>query len=206
MSYRPSRQTLTALLFVSASILATATDARAQAYVAPLIGYDYGGDSGCPEISNCEDKKVNYGVGFGAMGAMFGIEQEIAYAQNFFGEAPGLQSSVLTVMSSLMIGPNLKVARPYFLVGMGLIKTNIELTPASLIGSLLGTDNNSFGWDVGGGVMIFFGPHIGIRGDIRHFHTFNDLDVLEELEQYGISFGGKKLSFGRAAAALVIQF
>ena len=29
----------------------------------PLYGYNFGGDAGCPQITDCEDKHANYGVG-----------------------------------------------------------------------------------------------------------------------------------------------
>ena len=184
-------------------LLLVTTTARAQGFVAPLIGYNFGGDSGCPEITNCEDKRLNYGVAFGGLNNVFGVEQEIAFANDFFGEAPGVSSSVLTIMSNVLFAPNMKVARPYFVMGMGLIKTDIELTPVSL----LSNDNNHFGWDIGGGLMIFFGGHIGIRGDVRFFHTFHDIEALEKLEEFGITFlGGTKLDFGRASAAVVFKF
>ena len=37
-------------------------EAQAQGFVSPLIGYDFGGDSGCPEIDECDDKSSNVGV------------------------------------------------------------------------------------------------------------------------------------------------
>ena len=84
-----------------------------------------------------------------------------------------------------------------------LIVPNVIPTPLSL----LSNDNNHFGWDIGGGLMIFFGGHIGIRGDIRFFHTFHDIEALDKLEEFGITFlGGTKLDFGRAAAAVVFKF
>ena len=201
MTQVPTSRWLNTVVFVSALFL-TAADAGAQGFVSPLIGYNFGGDAGCPEITNCEEKRINYGVAFGALNNVFGVEQEIAFANDFFGEAPGVSSSVLTVMTNWMVAPNLKVARPYFTMGIGLIKTDFELTPFSL----LSTNNNNFGWDIGGGLMIFFGDHFGVRGDIRHFHTFNEIEALQQLEQFGISFGGTKLDFGRAAAAVVIKF
>ena len=203
MTHRVTFRLLTLVLAAGASA-ATATDAHAQAYVAPLFGVDFGGDSGCPELTEipqCQDKQFNYGIAFGAMGGMVGIEQEIAYAHQFFGEAPGLSSSVLTVMSSVIVGPNLKVLRPYVLFGVGLIKTNIELTPSSLL--TLG--DNNFGWNTGAGLFIFFGSHFGIRGDIRYFHTFSNLDTVV-IQESGVTFGGTKLNFGRAAGAVVFQF
>jgi opacity protein-like surface antigen len=191
-----TRRWFTVGLVVVLATFAGAADARAQGYISPLLGYDFGGDSGCPDIDDCEDKKLNFGIALGAMGNVFGFEQEFAYAQDFFGESPGYSSSVLTVMSSIMVAPNLQVTRPYFLVGLGLIKTRVELEPSSILDS----DDNHFGWNIGGGLMIFFGDHVGIRGDIRYFHAFQDLEVL------GFELGDTKLDFGRAAGALVFKF
>jgi opacity protein-like surface antigen len=61
------------------------------------------------------------------------------------------------------------------------------------------TDQNDFGWDVGGGLMIFFGDNIGIRGDVRYFHSVELLNVL------GFETN-TKLDFGRASGAVVFKF
>jgi hypothetical protein len=194
--------TLSRFRFLSVATLAVvmslgiAADARAQGYISPFLGYDFGGDSGCPEVTDCEDKKLNVGVSLGAMNNVVGFEQEFAYARDFFGDAPGLESSVLTVMSNFMIVPNLGPIRPYALIGAGLIKTHVEFTPASIIDA----DNNHFGWDAGGGFMGFFGEHVGIRGELRFFRAFQDLELL------GLSIDGEKLDFGRASAGLIFKF
>jgi hypothetical protein len=168
----------------------------AQGFISPLLGYNFGGDAQCPELTNCEDKSLNWGVSLGTMGSVFGFEEEFGYTSDFFGEAPGFSSSVLTLMSNVMIVPRFGPVRPYVLGGIGLIKTEVELTP----GDLFSTDNNSLGWDFGGGVMILFGDHFGIRGDIRHFHSFSDLTLL------GLTLGTTKLDFGRASGAVVLAF
>lgn len=172
------------------------TPARAQGFVSPLIGYDFGGDSGCPEITGCEDKKLNVGVGLGTLGPVLGFELDISYARDFFGDAPGYSSSVLTVMGDVLLGPRIGPAQPYFAAGLGLIKSNIDFDVAALIEA----DNNHFGWNIGGGLMIFPAEHVGVRGDIRHFHAFQDLDVL------GIPLGNTKLDFSRASGAVVFRF
>lgn len=183
-------------VLLAAFILLPAESARAQGFISPLIGFNFGGDSGCPELTGCEEKRLNAGVSLGVLGSVFGFEEEFAYAKNFFGETPGISSSVLTVMTNVLLVPDIGPIRPYAVVGLGLIKTKIELTPASLLTS----DNNHFGWNLGGGLMIFFGDHVGIRGDIRYFHAFQDLEVL------GVPLGDTKLDFGRAAGALVLKF
>ena len=169
--------------------------ARAQAYIAPLIGFNFGGDANCPQITNCQEKRLNYGVGLGRMGNVLGFEEEFAYAKDFFGTAPSFNSSVLTVMSNGMFVPNVGPVRPYALFGLGLIKTHVDFTPTSL----LTTDNSNFGWDIGGGVIVG-GKHLGVRGDIRYFHSFQDQTIA------GFVLSDSKLNYGRAAVALMLMF
>jgi opacity protein-like surface antigen len=176
--------------------LGSATAARAQGFISPLIGYDFGGDAGCPNLSNCQDKTINASIAFGAMGSVLGVEEEVAYAPNFFGNAPGLSSSVLTLMSNAMLVPKMGPVRPYVLAGIGLIKTHVDLTTASV----LTTDNNNLGWDVGGGLIGFVGDHIGVRGDLRYFHSFQDRTFL------GFTLGNAKLTYGRASVGVVLKF
>ena len=99
-------------------------------------------------------------------------------------------------MGDVLLGPRIGPAQPYFATGLGLIKSNIDFDVAGL----LETNNNHFGWNIGGGVMIFLSEHVGVRGDIRHFHAFQDLDVL------GIPLGSTKLDFSRASGAVVFRF
>jgi len=182
-----------AVLALVASAIAPG-QAQAQGFVSPLIGYDFGGDSGCPEIDDCEDKSSNVGVSIGSFGALLGGEVELAYANDFFGDIPGVSSSVLTLMGNVMVAPRLGPARPYGVIGVGLIKSNVEFP------NLFESDNNQFGWDIGGGLIVLFTRHVGVRGDIRYFHAFQDLEVA------GISLGETKLDYGRAAGALVFSF
>ena len=177
-------------------LLSAASDLRAQSFISPFIGFNFGGDSGCPTISDCDDKRLNAGVGIGKMGSILGFELDLGYAKDFFGDAPAYSSSVVTVMGNVMIVPDLGPVRPYALAGLGILKTHVELTPDSLLNS----DNTDLGWDLGGGVFIFFGEHVGVRGDIRYFHSFQDLEVL------GVPLSETKLDFGRASAALALKF
>ena len=70
-------------------VCGAARAASAESFISPFLGYNFGGDAGCPEISNCENKSLNWGVAFGSIGSVFGTEAEISYAPNFFGEIPG---------------------------------------------------------------------------------------------------------------------
>ena len=175
--------------------LLTATGVRAQAFFSPFIGYDFGGDSGCHALTGCEEKKTNFGASFGSLGHVTGFEQEFAYAKNFFGSTSGDDSSVLTIMSNVMIAPKIGPVRPYGLFGVGLMKVNVNLTP----GALVSFTNNNFAWDAAAGIMVFFGDHFGIRGELRHFQSFQDLHIA------GFEIDNTKLDFGRASIAIVLK-
>ena len=175
---------------------AFASSAHAQGFVSPLLGYDFGGDSSCPTMTGCEDRKRNLGVSFGSLGPLFGSEFEIATASDFFGGTDVASSSVRTMMANVLLAPKFGPLRPYGLMGVGLFRAKVELPS----GSDDEITDNHFGWDVGGGVMVFFGRHFGIRGDLRYFHALQDLELA------GITLEDGKLDFGRAAAAVVLGF
>ena len=191
------RPLLVSLLGIALALGSAApAHADTKGFISPLIGYNFGGDATCPAITGCEDKRLNAGVSLGVMGNIFGFEEEFAYAKDFFGSALGLNSSVLTAMTNVMVVPNIGPIRPYGVAGVGLIKTHVELTPTSIFTS----DNNSFGWDLGGGLIIQFAPHVGVRGDLRYFHAFQDLSIL------GFTLKDTKLDFARAAGALMLMW
>jgi opacity protein-like surface antigen len=83
------------------------------------------------------------------------------------------------------------------LPGLGLIRSKAEVT----VGAEADEAQNDFGYDVGGGVMIFFGKHVGARADVRYFHSFNVLHLLD-LD----SLRDNKLDFGRFSAGVVFKF
>jgi len=172
--------------------------ARAQGYISPLIGFNFGGNTNnCLTITGCQDKHANYGVSLGKMGSVLGFEEEFAYAPDFFGTSPNQSSSVLTVMSNVMFVPNVGPIRPYALVGLGLVRTNVQFTPTSLL--VNDATNNSFGWDIGGGVIVG-AKHLGVRGDVRYFHSFSDLSIA------GVVLTNPQMNFGRVSAALMLMF
>jgi opacity protein-like surface antigen len=125
----------------------------------------------------------------------------LGYTKNFFGETSNQTSNVLTFMSNFMLAPKIGPVQPYGLAGLGLIRTTVEGVGAS-------SDQNQFGWDLGGGLMVFFGEHIGVRGDARFYHSFQVLDFtnVPGLTNLIPGLGGNKLDYGRAAAAVVFKF
>ena len=179
-------------------LLAGATPARAQGYVAPLIGYDFGGNAGCQQVSNCQDKRTNIGVAFGKMGTILGFEEEFADAKNFFGQVGTQESSVLTAMSNIMLVPAIGPVHPYGLFGMGLMKTHVGFNRTDVENF----DNTGLAYNTAFGATVIFLHHVGIRGDIRHFHSTKSFTI----PFIAATPASEKLSFSRVSGALVLAF
>jgi hypothetical protein len=177
-------------------LLGVAHQAEAQGFISPFIGYNFSGDSGCPEITNCSNKHSNYGVGFGAIGSVVGFEAEIGHTNDFFGSSPNQSTSVFTFMTNLMLAPKFGPVQPYGEAGGGLMRTSVESVGQN-------TDQSQVAWDIGGGIIGYFSRNIGIRGDVRYFHSFQvaDFSLFP-----GLLPNGQKLNFGRASIAAFFKF
>jgi opacity protein-like surface antigen len=171
--------------------------ALAQGFISPSFGYNFGGDAGCLQAIDCEDKNWNFGVSMGALGSVVGFEAELTYEGEFLGNTPTETSKVMTLMANFMLAPKITVVQPYGLVGIGLIRTAVE----DILG---GTDEaeNQIGWTIGGGVIVFVHRHVGLKGDIRYYHSFEALDL------FGVELARdeNRLDFGRAAFGVVFAF
>ncbi len=178
-------------------MIAIAPRAYAQGFISPFLGYNFSGDTGCPTVTNCEDKHANYGVAFGAIGPIVGFESELGYTSDFFGNSSTQTTKVLTFMGNFMLSPKLGPIQPYGLAGIGLIRTTVESAGTS-------TDENQAGWDIGGGLIVYFSQHFGVRGDLRYFHSFQLLDTSNFPPNLGIR--EDKLDFARFAGAVVFKF
>jgi len=152
--------------------------AQVNILVSPMVGSDSGGNAGCPplngpRLNECQEKTINAGVAVGAVGNLYGLEEEMAYAPNIFGDAPGLSSSVFTLMINGLLIPRVGLLRPYAFAGMGLIRTHVELTSTGEFA----TPDSNFGWDAGGGLIGFVSERLGARGDLRYFRSAQDTAV-----------------------------
>ena len=189
---------LAAVIVVAAQLVAS--EASAQGFLSPYIGSTFSGPAlACASITGCEEGKTTFGVGLGTLGNVFGFELDLGYTKGFLGETEdeATSSGLLTVMGNVMIGPKIGPVQPFVLGGLGMLKLNVDLD----VSSILEDSETKLAWDLGGGVIIFFGDHVGIRGDLRHFRTIQDFDFLPLL-----SVDSESLSFNRASAALVLKF
>jgi len=177
-------------------VIGAATQAHTQGFISPMLGANFGGVSGCPQLNGCKNEQTNLSLSVGKFGTFFGAETEVAYSPKFFGEADGLSSNVLTVMGNVMLGPKAGPVRPFILAGLGVMKTNFELRTSSV----LTTNDTAFGYNVGAGVVALVSDHFGLRGDARYFHSFPDVAIA------GFTLASTKLNYSRVSAGVVITF
>jgi hypothetical protein len=165
---------------------AVAGTARAQGFLTPFIGYNFGGDAvNCLSLRNCDEKHKIVGVSLGKTHGVFGTEQDIAYARHFFGDAPD-GGSMLTAMSNFLVVAPLGPVQPYGLLGLGLMR------PHTSAGA-----KNALGYDIGAGVNLFFTKRFGLRGDVRRMRTLQNVTLF--------IFSGEKLEFWRASLGLTFR-
>src|SRR5262249_47478796 len=108
--------------FAVALLVISSTPARADGFISPFIGYNFGGDSqNCVSLRNCEERRTNWGVGLGTDAAPFGFELDFGYAPDFFGKSSTTDNAVLTLMGNLLLVIPAGPARPYGLIGLGLV-------------------------------------------------------------------------------------
>jgi hypothetical protein len=169
---------------------------QAQTFVSPFLGRDFGADTGCLNLLVCADRKVDMGVAAGRMVGMLGFEEDVAYAKDFFGAAPNLSSSVLTVMSNGLVTRRIGRWYPYAVGGLGLMKTRIQFTQASFYA----TDRANLAWDLGAGLGTVFGRRWGVRVDARYVSSFRDVPLS------GFTVSESKLGFGRVSVGLLVRF
>src|SRR5205809_1109495 len=137
---------ISALATVIVSV--SASPARADGFVTPHIGFNFGGDSAnCESVSNCQEKRTNFGVTVGSTHSIFGIEADFGYVPHFFGEAPGLNNGVFHFMTDFIVLVPAGPIQPYAFAGLGLIRPHVTFDVAGL-----SLSQNAFGNDLGGGL------------------------------------------------------
>jgi hypothetical protein len=178
--------------------------AAADGLVVPFFGVNFGGDSGQELGDAADSSRFNWGASFAWMGAgVFGVEGDVGYSPDFFGKTDVGGSSVLTMTGNLLIGVPFGGqsgfgVRPYAAAGVGVVRPEGEGFPES---EVLGEYRAA--WDFGGGVMIFFADHVGVRGDVRYFRTFEAVDFFEvDVDTEGAG----KLDFTRGSVGLILRF
>jgi opacity protein-like surface antigen len=177
-----------------AVVVFAADRANAQGFVGVSYGYNFAGDAGCRSATDCQNKNWNWGGSLGALGSVVGFEAELTHEGQFTGSRAN-PTSVTTLMGNFMLAPRITIVQPYGLAGLGAIRTT-----ASGAGGPSNSETQ-FGWNIGGGVLVFVQKHVGLKGEVRYYHAFQALSLL------GVDItNGSKLDFGRASFGAVFKF
>ena len=193
------RQTLVVTLL----LLLTPAAAAADGMIIPFMGVNFGGDSGKNLSDAFDARRFTWGVSLTWMGGgVFGLEGDVGYSPDFFGKTDLGGSSVLTATGNLLLGIPFGGqrgfgVRPYGLVGVGVVRSS------AAFGQLFDIDENNVSWNFGGGIMVFFGSHAGLRADVRYFRTFDALEIA------GIDLDFERpgnVDFTRGSVGLILRF
>lgn len=170
--------------------MSLASPAAAEALLTPFAGFAFGGDT--------DDAKVAFGgiLGFHDEDGVLGFAIDFGYAPDFLGTTGFGDNNVTTLMGNLVFmapGP----ARLYASGGGGLFRTRVRD-----VTGFFEADSDDFGFDVGGGVIMFPGDgRVGIQGDIRYFRVLTDPEPDAEFD---VDFGS--LDFWRGTVGLALRF
>lgn len=187
-----------AIAICAVASIAISGSVQAQGFVSPSIGYNAGSQQAdCRSLSDCSERRRNYGVGIGYLGGLFGFEQEFVYSPDFFGRsAVSPENSVTAIMSNLLVALPTGAVRPYGSIGLGALRTSVDFN----VQDALRFEDAKLGWSYGGGVMILPWRHFGIRADVRQYRGTEDFDVA------GLELEGSALTFSRLSASAVLRF
>lgn len=184
---------------LSLFLLAPAAPARADVVLTPYVGSLFGGD--------LSGNRAAFGANAAFMGGgIFGAEIGFNYAPEFV-KATALNNDIasMSLMGNLIVGIPIGDSdqpghfRPYVTGGAGLFR--VSSAESQFFDSVTAND---FALNFGGGVMTFFNDHIGVRADVRYFHTLTDSDPQSGLDD--INFGLGDMNFWKWDVGAAFKF
>jgi hypothetical protein len=196
MANKYLRTTFRITLAAFALTLVTAAPARADWLFSPWAGLSFGGET--------RNKHLTFGGSIGWMGAgIVGVEVDGGFAPDLLDgdndvDFNDSNSSVTSLMGNVILGAPMgrPGVRPYVSGGVGLLRTRV-----SSVADAFELTENSFGLNIGGGIMAFLNDHAGIRADVRYLRRLQDGDGGD-----GIDIDLGRFDFWRASVGGVFRF
>jgi hypothetical protein len=179
------------LLAAAVALVWSPARASAEGFVSPWAGVNFGSEG--------IEGNGSYGVTGGYMGAgVIGGEVDFGYSPDMFTDAA--DNALITLMGNVIIGIPIGGTsgvgvRPYATAGIGLLRQHFDA-----LGTIPEFNHNDFGYDLGAGIMGFFGDHVGLRGDIRYFRDFS-ADTSDD----GLNIDLGAFDFWRASIGVVFR-
>ena len=161
-----------------------AHDAASQGFISPFVGTTLTSPS-----STGSSTKPGFGIAFGAVGRIVGVESEIAFYPEVIDNAANAlsKSKVISFSGGPILGPTIGPVKPYAAFGFGNLHLNVTGISSVVVPNPESISNNYFTFNYGGGVMGFFTDHFGVRGDLRYYRAFGI--KIEDLEKRRPSAG-----------------
>ena len=181
------------LMLVATAVCSVASPRGAAAqegFVNFLVGHtttssDSGGDG----------PRAVYGIAFGSLVPMAGAEIEFVYMPQLFDTGRVGTSRAFSVMGDVFVGPTIGPVKIYGAIGVGDLYMKLS-SPVADFSSHYLTVNG------GAGGAVFFGAHLGIRGDLRYYHPVGVL--ASDVEPFAID--PEQLKFWRPTIGLTLKF
>ena len=185
---------------VACALIATPGVAAADILLTPFAGVSF---------LEQENKKLTYGVGL-SLGGLLGIEGEIGRVslaeQGIIGTSVNLETNLTTYMGNFVLRVPVGSVQPYATAGAGLIKVSGDIS-APYLGSVLSASGSELGVNFGGGLYVFLGDNLGIRGDLRYFRTIGEVTLSDITDFPGFDdLPVPSFDFWRATAGVTLKF
>lgn len=192
-----------------AILVAAPAPASADWTFTPFLGSTFNGSLNDIDLDQSTQNKLSWGGSLMWMGeGIAGFEVDFGYTPDFFFSDNDNQvdfigdGNVTTFMVNGVIGVPIGGdrgvgIRPYATGGIGLVRQRVDD-----VVDIFDADNNSLGFNIGGGVIGMFTDTVGIRGDLRWFRQFrNESEGLGDLD-----FDLSGLSFWRGTVGVTFRF
>lgn len=163
------RKLITAAVLCSA-LFVSASTVGAQTIITPFAGLTFNGDSAGNQPTG--------GASVLFMGPVAGLELEFGFTPDFYDDNDAFtenfgDSNVTTFSANVVVGVGRGPVRPYITGGAGLMRSFVD----SASDFFDDVSSNDFGLNGGGGLIVMFSDHVGLRGDVRYFRSISDVDA-----------------------------
>jgi opacity protein-like surface antigen len=180
-------------------VVSGARGASAQVFLNPFVDTTLSSPS-----TGGSTSQPGFGIAIGNVGKVVGFETELSYHPNLIdNSANGLaKSHVLTLAQNILVGPTIGRVKPYGAAGLGDLYLNITGLSSVVIPNPTSISTNYFTVNVGGGVIGFVTPHLGVRADLRYYRAYGF--KLTDLQTAGLALD--RFDFWRAGFGVVAKF
>ena len=173
---------------VVVAMLSFSVPAIADGVFTPFGGASFG---------SADTQKIpTWGMSLASMaGGVFGFEVDFSRtARSLEGSVFAGKGRITQVSGNLILGIPIKAVRPYFVGGIGWVRTELGGHE-----SLESTEADGLGASIGAGIMGFFTEHVGARFDLRYLRSAS---VGDSFREFDLEHEG----FWRASIGLSLRF